>query len=152
MIGLLTIGCYLWQQSSQQSTADVVFKTLKGQTIPLAELSGKPVLVTFWATDCPSCIAEIPHLISLHQQFSATGLTIIAVNMNYDPPNRVLTMATEKQLPYSVALDVDGQLALAFGKVTLTPTSFLIDRQGKIKWQTTGSFDLSVLERMIAQL
>ena len=124
---------------------NAVFKTIGGETISLAALHGRPVLVTFWATDCPSCLEEIPQLIKLHQEFSPQGLTIIAVAMYYDPPNHVQEMAAAKQLPYAVALDPTAEHAKAFGNVRLTPTSFLIDTNGMIVMEKLGELDVPAL-------
>ncbi len=147
---LLSASILLRQTPSLAPTAS--FKTIQGRTIGLNTLLGQPVLVSFWATDCPGCIQEIPDLIDLHQQFSPTGLTIIAVAMYYDPPNRVLEMAKSKQMPYQVALDPDRSVALAFGNVQLTPTTFLIDRTGRIVMQKTGVFELADLRSRIERL
>lgn len=149
---LIVTAAWYWQTQTVRTAPDVRFKTIKGETIRLAELRGKPTLVTFWATDCPGCIEEMPHLIDLHQQYSQTGLSIIAVAMHYDPPNHVLAMAESKQLPYSIALDPTSELAQAFGDVQLTPTTFLIDRTGNIVMQKVGVFDLSDMQHRIEQL
>lgn len=149
---LIITAAWYWQTQTVRTAPDVSFKTIKGETIRLAELQGKPALVTFWATDCPGCIEEIPHLISLHHQYSQTGLSIIAVAMHYDPPNHVLAMAESKQLPYAIALDPTSELAQAFGDVQLTPTTFLIDRTGNIVMQKVGVFDLTDMQHRIEQL
>lgn len=152
LLGLITTGIWFWQTQTTLAAPNVIFKTIKGDSIDLASLKGKPVLVTFWATDCPGCIEEIPHLIKLHQQFSPQGLTIVAVAMDYDPPNQVLAMSAAKQLPYAVALDPSGSLAQSFGNVQLTPTSFLIDRNGLIVMQKTGVFELADMQQRLATL
>ncbi len=149
---LIGLGTWYWQTQTVRVAPNAAFKTIKGETLKLAELHGKPILVTFWATDCPGCIEEIPHLVSLHQQYSPNGLKILAVAMHYDPPNRVLAMTESKQLPYAIALDPSGELAQAFGNVQLTPTTFLIDRQGNIVMQKTGVFDPVDMQKRIEQL
>ncbi len=146
---LMASAFYYWLSPSISTAPNVVFKTIKGETISLAALQGKPVLVTFWSTDCPSCIKEIPDLINLHQQFNPQGLTIIAVAMYYDPPNHVLTMATEKKLPYAVALDPSAELAQAFGNVQFTPTTFLIDKTGTIIIKKIGLLSLPALKKWL---
>ena len=100
---LISIGC----SKTITSAPDVTFTTLTGQKITLNGLRGKPVIVTFWATDCPSCIKEIPDLIDLYSQYHSSGLEMIAVAMYYDPPNHVVDMTKAKQLPYNVALDLN---------------------------------------------
>ncbi|WP_446810031.1 TlpA disulfide reductase family protein [Methylomonas sp. 2BW1-5-20] len=147
------LGAVAWWLTYTKSFApNAVFTTLKGERLAINELKGKPVLITFWATDCPSCIEEIPGFIALYQQFNKNGLEIIAVAMPYDPPSRVQTLARDRQLPYAVALDIDGSLVRAFGDVQLTPTTFLIDRQGVIVMHKVGTFDLESLKVLLAQL
>jgi peroxiredoxin len=129
---------------------ETTFSTITGKKIALSELRGKPVIVTFWATDCASCIKEIPQLITLYQQYHQQGLEIIAVAMTYDPPNHVLDMAKALQLPYYVALDMQAENAHAFGDVSLTPTTFLIAPDGAIVLQKTGLFDLIDMKKQLS--
>lgn len=133
----------------EEIAPDVIFKTITGKQIPLKTLKGKPVLVTFWATNCPGCVQEIPHLISLYQQFHAQGLEIIAVAMTYNPPNLVVEMAKARQIPYYVTLDLKSDLAKAFGDVTLIPRTFLIAPDGKIVLNQLGLFDMEIIKKRI---
>ena len=140
---LLSAGLFYWLNPAPTRVADLQFTTIEGQTLSLHALRGKPVLVTFWASDCHVCLEEIPDLIKLHQQQS---LTIIAVAMPYDPPHRVMAIATDMQLPYAIALDPGAEISNAFGDVKFTPNSFLIDPQGRVIMQKTGRLDMSVLQ------
>jgi peroxiredoxin len=129
---------------------ETTFSTITGKKIALHELRGKPVIVTFWATDCASCIKEIPHLVELYRQYHDKGLEIIAVAMAYDPPNHVLEFTKTEQLPYHVALDMQTENAHAFGDVSLTPTTFLIAPDGQIALQKTGLFDLTEIKTQLS--
>jgi len=81
--------------------------------------------VTFWATDCPGCIKEIPDLIDLYTQYHKQGLEIIAVAMYYDPPNHVVTMTEEQRLPYDVAAGTyRAETRQAFGECAIDIPSF----------------------------
>ena len=131
---------------------DVTFRTITGKKIELKSFRNQPVIVTFWATDCPACIKEIPHLIELYRQYHPQGLEIIAVAMYYDPPSHIVAMSRDKQLPYHVALDLKSEHAKAFGDVRLTPTSFLIAPDGQIVLHKTGVFDLTDMKRRIETL
>jgi peroxiredoxin len=131
---------------------DVTFTTITGKKIALKDLRGKPVIITFWATDCPGCIKEIPHLIDLYTQYHKQGLEIIAVAMYYDPPNHVVTMAEDQHLPYHVALDLKAEHAHAFGDVQLIPTTFLITPDGLIALKKTGAFDPAEIKTRIETL
>lgn len=131
---------------------DVTFKTLDGDRFELAGLRGNPVLVTFWATSCRSCVKEIPHIIALHDEFGPAGLHIFGVAMAYDPPNHVLEFTRSRELPYRIALDIDGEVARAFGDVMLTPTTFLIGPDGRVAVHKIGEFDSEDMHRRIHRM
>jgi peroxiredoxin len=133
-------------------TPDVAFTTITGKKIALKDLRGKPVVVTFWATDCPACMREIPHLVDLYAQYHKQGLEIIAIAMSYDPPNHVVTMTENQQLPYDVALDLTAELARSFGNVQLTPSTFLISPDGSFVLQKIGPFDIAEMKSRIELL
>jgi peroxiredoxin len=122
------------------------FTTITGEKISLNDLRGKVVLVNFWATSCPGCINEMPHIVETYQQYKDKGLVVIAVAMPYDPPNYVLKFAQDRQLPFPVALDVKGEAVAAFGNVSLTPTSFLIGKDGAILEHKIGELDFTKLK------
>lgn len=128
---------------------EVTFTTITGQKIALNALRGKPVIVTFWATDCPGCITEIPLLIDLYSQYHPQGLEIIAVAMHYDPPNHVIAMTQDQQLPYPVALDLTGEHAHAFGDVQLIPSTFLITPDGLIVLKKIGILNPTEIKTLI---
>ena len=130
---------------------DVSFITLAGERMSLSSLRGRPVLVTFWATNCPHCINDIGNLISLHRELGPRGLKIVAVVMPYDPPNRVLQMARAREIPYTIALDLQGRVLEAFEDVPGTPTTFLIGPDGTIAQRSVGPLNVTDLtERILA--
>ncbi|WP_428634581.1 TlpA family protein disulfide reductase [Sedimenticola sp.] len=147
LIGLLT---FVWFTPDGMKPAPAIsVTTLKGEQISLQSLQGRPVLVTFWATTCPGCIKEMPHLAELYKELAPRGLEMIALAMSYDPENQVREMIKIKKPPYKVALDSDGKAALAFGDVKLTPTTFLIAPDGRIVQQKLGEMDMSALRNRI---
>jgi peroxiredoxin len=150
------IGLFVYLGSFYQSTAhpapSLQFTTITGKPITLANLRPHPVIVTFWASDCSSCLKEIADLIALYQQFHSRGLEVIAIAMNYDPPNRVVEFVQQRAIPYDIVLDLRGNYAQAFDTVEVTPTTFLIDSQGKIIWQKLGLIDREVLQRKVYSL
>jgi peroxiredoxin len=152
LFALALVGAlaYVWLSPEGLKRApDVALRTLDGDEIKLAELRGKPVLVTFWATSCPGCVKEIPHLIELYQEFGPRGLQLVAVAMSYDPPDHVLAMRDTRQIPYPIALDIKGEAARAFGDVRLTPTSFLIAPDGRIVRQKIGEMEMTDVRAQI---
>lgn len=135
-----------------QPAPEVRFSLIDGGELPLTDLKGKPVLVTFWATSCPSCIKEMPHLVDLHNKLAGTGFTLIGVAMSYDDPKLVEEMRKTRGLPYQIAYDADGSIAERFGGVMLTPTSVLISPAGRIAYRKLGEMDMTQVERLIRDM
>lgn len=90
------------------------------------------MLVNFWATSCSTCVKEMPALVKTHEQYQQRGLRTIAVAMQYDKLSYVKNFAETRKLPFDVVFDAQGTLAKAFDQVKLTPTTYLINRQGQI--------------------
>ncbi|HLV28990.1 MAG TPA: TlpA disulfide reductase family protein [Burkholderiaceae bacterium] len=135
-------GIAVWQLPSTAKTApDVTFTTIEGEQVTTEDLRGKVVLVKFWATSCVTCVAQMPDNIKNYNELKDRGYDTIAVAMQYDPPNYVKNFAESRELPFKVVVDATGELARAFGDVKLTPTAFLIDKQGNIIRRYLGNYD-----------
>jgi len=128
------------------------FVLLDGSTLSTADLKGKVTLVNFWATTCVTCVKEMPALVATYNKFSSRNFETLAVAMSYDPPAWVLNFATTRQLPFKVALDNTGQIAQDWGDVKLTPTTYLVDRQGHIVKRYVGEPDFDALHKLIESL
>ncbi len=133
----------------KEAAPPVTFKTIDGQQLTTESLRGKVVLVNFWATSCSSCIKEMPELVQTYTKYRERGFEMVAVAMSYDPPNYVLNYAQTRQLPFKVAFDADGSNAKAFGDVQLTPTTFLIDKQGNILKRYVGVPEFASMHQLI---
>lgn len=148
IIGSLSL---LWLAlAASQQAPDVSLKTLRGETLNIAALRGRPVLVSFWATTCPGCIKEIPQLAELYRQFSPQGLEIIGVAMAFDPPNQVVALSKARRIPYPIALDINSEVARAFGGIELTPTTFLIGPDGRMILRKAGPLDIHKVQALVA--
>lgn len=147
VIALLTL--LGWQLSHKPSAPDAKFVTLEGKPIAMDELKGKVVLVNFWATDCPGCIKEMPQLIKTYNQFHDKGLEIIAVAMHYDQTSQVVNYSRDQALPFPVMHDVTAEISEKFGKVSLTPTAFIYDKQGYLLQRTMGELDFDSLSQLL---
>jgi peroxiredoxin len=152
-VALLGLLGYLWFSPAGLKPAPAIaVRTLDGDQVQLDQYRGKPLLVTFWATTCPGCVAEIPHFSALYRELGPKGFNIVAIAMAYDPPEQVRFMAKQRAMPYTVALDSDGAAARAFGDVKLTPTTFLIDPAGRIVQQKLGEVDTAQLRQKIVEM
>jgi len=108
--------------------------------------------VNFWATSCTTCVAEMPELVATHQKYQSRGFDTLAVAMSYDPPSYVVNFSETRKLPFKVAIDNTGAVAKAWGDVRLTPTTFVVNKQGQIVKRYVGTPDFAELNRLIEQL
>ena len=148
-VALAIVGALAYALVDKPTAPASTFTTLEGKQIALDDLRGKVVLVNFWATSCPGCIKEMPGMVETYNQYKNRGFEIVAVAMSYDPPNYVANFVQTRQLPFPVALDVSGEHARAFGNVQLTPTSFIIGKDGDILEQKLGELDFDKLKALL---
>lgn len=127
-------------------------QNLNGQPVELSSLLGKPTAITFWATTCPGCVAEIPHMTALYDKFAAKGVNIVGMAMAYDSLSQLKAMVAQKKIPYTVLQDKTGAAAAAFGPVRLTPTFFVLDAKGNIRYQKIGPFDTARVDQLLTTL
>ena len=145
----------LWdsgETSSPRTAPQIGYVVLDGQARHTRQLLGHVVLVNFWATSCSSCVHEMPELVATYQQYRAQGFQTLAVAMDYDPPAAVADFAESRRLPFPVVIDNTGAIARSFGPVTLTPTTFLINKHGLIVKRYLGPPDFVALRLLIEQL
>jgi peroxiredoxin len=128
---------------------EVRFSTLKGELLNMSDLRGRVVLVNFWATSCAPCVKEMPRLAAIWNRYQARGFDTIAVAMDYDPPNLVADFARRFNLPFRVAYDPRGEIAMRFGKVRAIPASFVVGRQGQIVFHQEGELDFARLDAVL---
>lgn len=130
----------------------VAYTLLDGTQHNSAQWRGKVVLVNFWATTCTNCVREMPQIAALHDKFKARGFETIAVSMSYDAPASVVNYAETRKLAFGVAIDNTGAIAGSFGNVQATPTTFVIDKRGKIAERIVGTPDFAALSTRIESL
>lgn len=123
--------------------------TLEGDSVELADLLGRPVLLNIWATWCMPCREEMPALQRLHETFEDQGLAVIAVSVDAAPPGfsrenyearTVNTFLKAYQLQLPVWLDPAGRVKEVFRAIGV-PTTILIDRGGAVDNIVVGSVD-----------
>ena len=139
--GYLTFG-------TPQRVPDATFTLLSGQKVSTADLKGKVYLVNFWATSCATCVKEMPQMVETYNRFKGRGLEFVAVAMNYDAPMYVANYAKTRQLPFKVAMD-DGSAAKQFGNVQLTPTTFVVDKNGTVLKRYVGEPQFAELDKLL---
>ena len=124
--------------------------TLPGMTqdIRLADYQGKVVLLNFFETGCPHCHHEIPELVKLHQAMRDQGVEVIGVALDPIGAKELSGLAKELAVTYPLAFGDEG-IAKQYGGIPGVPTSFVIDRNGRIAEVFPGMVGYPELEKAI---
>ena len=117
-------------KAAEGKAHDFVLKDLSGRKFVLSENRGKPVLIIFSTTWCPTCRSEIPLYRFFHNTYAGRGLVVINIDIQ-EPPDKTSRFADKYQLPYRVLLDETGLVAEAY-QIVGVPTLILIDQNGAL--------------------
>ena len=124
-----------------KNAPDFSVDDIEGKTHKLSDYQGRNVVVVFWATWCPACNLEIPHLIELRKILAEDKLAILAISN--EEPEHLKHFAESKGINYTVASLGDNPLPEPFANVISIPTSFFIDPEGKIIFAAVGLVPLA---------
>ena len=138
-------GSLIAGQIIGKSAPDFTLTTIDGKTLRLSDLRGKAVVLNFWATWCPPCKVELPWFVDYQKQYAAQGLQIVGISEDEGPKDKVAQFVKEMGVNYTVAID-DNSVAEKYGDVEDLPTTFYIDRNGKIVEFAMGLADRSEIE------
>jgi cytochrome c biogenesis protein CcmG/thiol:disulfide interchange protein DsbE len=113
--------------------------TLDGRKVSLSDFKGNVVLINFWATWCPPCKAEMPYIQAAYATYRDQGLVVLAIDStsDQDEARAAGQFASANGLAFPVLADVRGEASQLY-QVQALPTSFFMDRQGKIAWVVVG--------------
>ena len=158
----LTIPCFLATQSAfssdeprlEENEQRAALNKMQGKPAPpllltnwinskplhLEELKGKVVLLEFWGTWCPTCIAMIPHHNELAKKYAAKGLVFVGI-CDEDESEKMPALAKKHQIQYPIAVDVGNATAHKY-KCDSTPDFYLIDRKGILRWPDIETDDV----------
>ncbi len=131
----------------REKAADFSLKDLGGRTVSLSSMRGRVVLLNFWATWCPPCVAEMPSLNRLYGQMRAKGLEVIAVSVDRSADD-VREFIGKKGFNFTVLMDEGSSVARRY-RVFSTPTTFLIDKNGNVVERFFGDYDWQDKEIMM---
>lgn len=112
--------------------------TLEGDTVTLASLRGHVVLLNLWATWCAPCRTETPYLQSLHREHAGRGLRIVGISLDAgDALERIRAFVAEYGVTYTILHD-PRMKGMELYQVIGLPATFLIDREGVLRWMRYG--------------
>lgn len=115
-----------------------------------AQTAGQIVAIRFWADWCPFCESEMTQLEPVYRKYRDRGLRILAVNVRQDP-DTARRFVSKLGISYETLLDSDGRVARTYGVLGL-PTTFFVDRAGRLKGKVIGESTPEVFERIVQEM
>lgn len=125
-------------------------RDLANNDITLASLKGKVVALNFWYAACEPCKFEMPALEHTYEQYQSKGFVVLGVDVTDDPAT-MDTFIHSVGVTYPVARDTDLRAATDY-RVTATPSTFFIDRNGVIRYKVVGALDTKTLQTDVGAL
>jgi peroxiredoxin len=152
LVGLLWLGCREPPQLARgQPVPGFSLQRLDGTPLTLADAArGKAAAIRFWATWCPYCTPEMRAIEPIYKRLRAQGLVVMAVNVRQDR-DTAQAFARGLGISYDVLLDENGDVARSYG-VTGLPTTFFVDRQGRLHSRVLGESTAAVFERLVEEI
>ena len=126
-------------------------KDLSGTSHRLADYRGQVVLVNFWATWCPPCRIEMPGFQRVYEDRRDEGFVVVGISTDQAGVGVVREFLAKRDITFPVAM-ATGQVVQDFGGVRALPTSFLIDREGRIRQEVKGFFAEPALRMAVRHL
>ena len=126
---------------------DFELSTMTGEKVRLSDYHGKKVILNFWATWCPPCKAEMPHMESFYKANKNSGITILAVNLTSVDKGKdaVQNFINSNGLTFPILLDETGMIGTKYQAFTI-PTSYIIDTKGIIQKKVVGPMDENTMK------
>lgn len=158
----LVLGLLAWRFGPQLGAAvgigaldepapDFVLETLEGDTVRLADLRGRVVLVNFWATWCPPCRLEMPGFQDVWEDYRDRGVTVLGLSLDRGLRSEVDQWIRQRGITYPIGFPA-GATVRAYGGTRVLPTSVLINRQGRIVHRVEGFYAEPALRAAIRRL
>ena len=157
ILGMLAFGKWVDRQRALHAATGLVgdvrgvmapdfeLVSLDGRKVRLSDYRGKAVVLNFWATWCAPCKVEMPWFVDLENQYGKDGLEVLGVAMDESDPSKISQFASEMGVNYPVLLGTD-KVSEEYGNVEYLPTTFYINRQGKIVGKVAGLLDKTAIE------
>jgi len=144
-------GCSTPTSGGASDVPQFSFSSLEGKTVAMKDLTNKVVIVDFWATWCAPCREEIPHLNELYSELKGKGLEIVGISMDTDGTDNVKDFAREFRIQYPIVMG-DEKVAESFGGIIGMPTTFIIDRKGKVAKKYIGLPPAEDMKKIVKEL
>ncbi|MER7543487.1 TlpA disulfide reductase family protein [Spirillospora sp. NPDC127506] len=139
--------------ADRKSVQDVTGERLDGEPFKLSDLTGKVVVVNFWASWCAPCRGEAPSLEQVYTENKGKGVEFVGVNFK-DSKANAKAFERKFKVTYPSLFDADGRVTLAFREVppSAIPSTLVLDRRGRVAARVIGATTYSKLNPLVAKV
>lgn len=136
-----------------EAAPDFELTTLDGNSAKLSDYKGKIVILNFWATWCPPCQAEMPHMQNFYEENHHKGIEIVAINLTSSDRglDKVKEFVNKHHITFPILLDEEGTVENIYDTIAI-PTTYIIDQEGFITEKITGPVDEERLKNLIKDI
>lgn len=125
---------------------DFKVQTMDGEEVNLSDYKGKKVFLNFWATWCPPCKAEMPHMQAFYEE-QPEDVEILAVNLE-ESTEKAADFAKQYELTFPILMDADGTVAETYEVYTI-PTTYVLNEDGTVHQKIVGPMDEPMMQELI---
>lgn len=132
---------------------DFELTTLEGEEMRLSDYRGQAVILNFWATWCPPCRAEMPHMQTFYEKQQGNDVEVLAVNLTTEDRGmaEIEKFVEEFDLEFPIPMDIDGDIGALYQAFSI-PTSYIIDREGRVLHKIVGPMDEEMMNEFIDEI
>jgi len=142
----LLVSCV---KAEMTEAPDFTLEDVNGKTIKLSDYKGKVVIINFWATRCPHCIAEIPDFVKFYNAYREKGVEVIGIVGG--PIDEVKKIISEEKITYPVCWRGVKKVVDLYG-IQFVPTTFIIDKKGNIYHKKIGAMSEEEIIKLVKEL
>lgn len=142
----------LHRAQQEAPATDFEVTLLSGETFRLSDQKGKVVLMNIWATWCPPCRDETPDLVDVYEKYKDEGYVTLGVSIDEQGESVVRPFMKEYDVTYPMYIDTDGTVMEKYGPTMGIPTTYIIGRQGNLRYFAVGAVTKKELEPRIKEL
>jgi cytochrome c biogenesis protein CcmG/thiol:disulfide interchange protein DsbE len=140
-------------ETEGKESVSFTLNTIYGEEFSLDKHKGKVIIINFWATWCPPCRAEIPSFVKLYREYAERGLVIVGISLDQggNVLGKVRSFAENYDINYPIVIG-NKDVVMKFGGIKAIPTTFVIDRDGKIVKKIVGYRNEEFFRSLIEEL